>query len=282
MAGAPPSIFEILDVSCTIKIVDIGANPIDGEPPYAALLKSGRAELVGFEPNLQAHAALQEKKGPRETYLPLAIGDGARHTLHHCHAPGMTSLLQPNPDVLALFHGFPDWGRVVRTEEVDTVRLDDVPETQSLDLLKIDIQGAELMAFENATQRLADALVIQAEVEFLPMYRDQPLFGDVEQFLRRHGFMLHRFEPLVSRVVKPLVLGGDIFAGFSQVFWADAIFVRDLTRLDRLNDGQLLRMAVILHECYRAVDLSLFLLLEHDKRAGTQHGPRYLRAVTKG
>lgn len=280
MAGAPPSIFEILDVSCTIKIVDIGANPIDGEPPYAALLKSGRAELVGFEPNLQAHAALQEKKGPRETYLPVAIGDGGRHTLHHCHAPGMTSLLQPNPDVLALFHGFPDWGRVVRTEEVDTVRLDDVPETQSLDLLKIDIQGAELMAFENATRRLADTLVIQTEVEFLPMYRGQPLYAEIDLFLRRHGFMLHRFEPLVSRVVKPLVLGGDIRAGYSQLVWADAIFVRDLTRLDRLNDGQLLRMAVILHECYRANDLALHLLLAYDALAGTTYGPRYLQAVT--
>lgn len=279
MAG-PPSIFAILDLPVAIKVVDIGANPIDGEPPYAPLLKAGRAEVVGFEPNLQAHAVLQQKKGPRETYLPLAIGDGKRHTLHHCHAPGMTSLLEPNPDVLALFHGFPDWGRVVRTEEVDTVRLDDVPETRGLDLLKIDIQGAELMAFENAPRRLAGALVIQTEVEFLAMYRGQPLYGDVERFLRARGFMLHRFEPLVSRVVKPLVLGGDIFAGFTQLFWADAIFVRDLTRLGGLDDGQLLRAATILHECYKAVDLALHILLEHDRRAGTALGPRYLHAIT--
>ncbi|MCC6467643.1 MAG: FkbM family methyltransferase [Alphaproteobacteria bacterium] len=279
MAG-PPSIFAILDLPVAIKVVDIGANPIDGEPPYAPLLKAGRAEVVGFEPNLQAHAVLQQKKGPRETYLPLAIGDGKRHTLHHCHAPGMTSLLEPNPDVLALFHGFPDWGRVVRTEEVDTVRLDDVPETTGLDLLKIDIQGAELMAFENAPRRLAGALVIQTEVEFLAMYRGQPLYGDVERFLRARGFMLHRFEPLVSRVVKPLVLGGDIFAGFTQLFWADAIFVRDLTRLGGLDDGQLLRAATILHECYKAVDLALHILLEHDRRAGTALGPRYLHAIT--
>ncbi|MCC6467701.1 MAG: FkbM family methyltransferase [Alphaproteobacteria bacterium] len=278
--AAPPSIFAILDLPVAIKVVDIGANPIDGEPPYAPLLKAGRAEVVGFEPNLQAHAVLQQKKEPRETYLPLAIGDGKRHTLHHCHAPGMTSLLEPNPDVLALFHGFPDWGRVVRTEAVDTVRLDDVAETAGLDLLKIDIQGAELMVFENAPRRLAEALVIQTEVEFLEMYRGQPLYGDVERFLRAQGFMLHRFEPLVSRVVKPLVLGGDIFAGFTQLFWADAIFVRDLTRLGGLDDGQLLRAAAILHECYKAVDLALHILLEHDRRAGTALGPRYLQAIT--
>lgn len=54
------------------------------------------------------------------------------------------------------------------TREVETVRLDDVPETASVDLLKIDIQGGELMVFQNAERRLADALVIQTEVEFLP------------------------------------------------------------------------------------------------------------------
>lgn len=275
-----PSIFAILDLPVTIRIVDIGANPIDGQPPYAPLLNSGRAELVGFEPNLQAHAALQQKKGPREIYLPLAIGDGRRRTLHHCKAPGMTSLLEPNPDVLALFHGFSDWGRVERSEPVDTVRLDDVEETEGLDLLKIDIQGAELMVFENATKRLAGTLVIHTEVEFLEMYRGQPLFGDIERFLCGRGFMFHRFEPLVSRVVKPLLLGGNIRAGYQQIVWADAIFVRDLTRLDALDDGQLLRTAAILHECYRAVDLALHLLLAHDRRAGTALGPRYLQAIT--
>jgi len=278
--AAPPSIFAILDLPVTIRIVDIGANPIDGQPPYAPLLNSGRAELVGFEPNLQAHAVLQQKKGPRETYLPLAVGDGARHTLHHCKAPGMTSLLEPNPAVLALFHGFADWGRVERTEPVDTVRLDDVKETEGLDLLKIDIQGAELMAFENATKRLADTLVIHTEVEFLEMYRGQPLFGDIERFLRCHGFMFHRFEPLVSRVVKPLLLRGDIRAGYQQLLWADAIFVRDLARLAALQDAQLLRLAAILNDCYSASDLVLHLLLEHDRRAGTALGPRYLQAIT--
>jgi FkbM family methyltransferase len=158
--AAPPSIFAILDLPVTIKVVDIGANPIDGEPPYAPLLAAGRADLVGFEPNREALARLLRMKGPHETYLPLAVGDGKRHTLHHCQAQGMTSLLEPNPAVLDLFHGFADWGRVVRTEEVDTVRLDDVKESEGLDLLKIDIQGAELMVFQNATRRLADALVI--------------------------------------------------------------------------------------------------------------------------
>ncbi len=280
MPPAPFSIFALDDALPAVKVVDIGANPIDGDPPYAPLLRAGQAEVVGFEPNRDALAVLQQRKGPRETYLPHAIGDGKRHTLHLTQAPGMSSLLEPNPDLLNLFHGFPDWSRVVRTEEVDTVRLDDVPETAGVDLIKIDIQGAELMALSNAPQRLATALVVQTEVEFVPMYRDQPLYGDIERLLHGHGFLLHKFEPLTSRVVKPMLLGGNIRAGFSQVLWTDAIFVRDPTRLDALDGGQLLRTAILLHECWGSVDLALHFLLAHDKRTGRGLGQRYFAKIT--
>lgn len=280
-AGPPSSLFAILDIQATVKVVDVGANPIDGDPPYAGLLRAGHAEVVGFEPNRAALATLERRKGPRETYLPHAVGDGRSHTLRHCQAPGMTSLLEPNPAVLALFHGFAEWGRVVRTEPVDTVRLDDIPQTAGMDLLKLDVQGAELMVLEHAAERLAGAVVVQAEVEFLPMYRDQPLFAEIDQCLRRHGFALHRFDPLVSRVVKPLVLDNNKLAGFSQLLWADAIYVRDLTRLDRLSPAKLLGAAVILHDCYRAYDVALFLLLQHDRATGSAHAPRYLGALAQ-
>jgi len=272
-----PTLQSLLGFSCAIRIVDVGANPIDGEVPYAPLRAAGHS-VVGFEPNLDALAALIAKKGANETYLPHVIGDGRRHKLRYCASPGMTSLLEPNQTLLALFRGFPEWSRVVRTEEVETVRLDDLAETAGLDLLKIDIQGAELMVFENAVERLKGALVIHTEVEFLPMYVDQPLFSDIDQFLRRHGFVLHRFEPLVSRVVGPLSADSDPYDGFSQLVWADAIYVRDFQRLALLESDQMLRLASILHDCYGSYDLALHALTEHDRRNGTRHGENY-RAI---
>ncbi|HXZ67631.1 MAG TPA: FkbM family methyltransferase [Alphaproteobacteria bacterium] len=275
-----PGFKELTGTVPKIKIVDIGANPIDGEAPYSPLLRAGLAHVVGFEPNPEALAKLEAQKGPNDVYLPHAVGDGTSHTLNVCAAPGMTSLLPPNSTVLNLFHGFPHWGNVVATQEVDTVRLDDVPETAGLDLLKIDIQGGELMVFQNAEQRLNDALVIQSEVEFLPMYQGQPLFSDVDQFLRRRGFVLHRFFPEVSRVIQPLLVDNNIYAGLSQIVWADAIFVRDFTRLDLLNDRQLLNMAAILHECYRSFDLVLHVLIELDRRTQNQLAANYLARLT--
>jgi FkbM family methyltransferase len=263
-----------------VKIVDIGANPLtDGAAPYDRLLRAGDADVIGFEPNPAALAKLNQIKGPTETYLPYAIADGERRTLNFCQAPGMTSLLTPNQPVLELFHGFPEWGKVIGTEEVDTKRLDDIAETVGIDMVKIDIQGGELMALSHGGERLKTTLVIQTEVEFMPMYVDQPLFSDVDLFLRKQGFMLHRFYPAVSRVMRPLLVDNNIYAGLSQLFWADAIFVRDITRLDLISDDQLLKMGAILHDCYGSIDLVLKLLSEHDTRTGGSLGQDYLSAL---
>jgi FkbM family methyltransferase len=262
-----------------VKVIDIGANPIDADPPYAAMLRAGDAEVVGFEPNPAALAELERRRGPHERYFPLAIGDGNRHTLHICQAPGMTSLLEPDPAVLALFHGFPEWGRVLSTEPIDTACLDDLPETAGADLLKLDIQGAELMVLRHAEARLRDAVVIQAEVEFLPLYRGQPLFSDIDLFLRERGFVLHRFFPAVSRAVQPMMLNNDPYAGLGQLVWADAVFIRDFARLDALKDRQLLAMAAILHDVYAAYDIAFRLVAEHDRRQGTALAAGYLAGL---
>jgi FkbM family methyltransferase len=262
-----------------VRVVDIGANSIDGTPPYWDLLRAGMADVVGFEPNPDALAKLNEKKGPNELYLPYAVGDGRRHTLRICASPGMTSLLMPNPKVLNRFHGFPNWARVVATQEVDTVRLDEVEQTAGMDLMKIDIQGSELLAFSHGEARLRDALVIQTEVEFLQMYIDQPLFSDIELFLRQRGFVFHRFLNPVSRVISPLLVNNDIYAGMSQILWADAIFVRDFTQLELLSDSQLMRFAAIMHDCYQSLDLVVQILSEYDSRCDTMLGAAYLSGL---
>ena len=277
---ALPSLAEIIPEIPPVHIVDIGATPLDGEPPpYARLLKDGFAWVVGFEPDPDGLAELNRKKGPHETYLPYAIGDGQTHQFKVCRAPGMSSFLEPNHDLLSYFHGFPNWGTVVRRMPVATVRLDDVSEIENIDFLKIDIQGAELMVFEHAQKRLANCLVIQTEVEFLPMYEGQPLFSEVELFLRRHGFLIHKFDPLKSRAIQPMIVNNDIYAGFSQIFWADAVFVRDFTRLQVLSPEQLLKLALVMHDVYGSHDIVLRALMEYDRRSNdSKHAERFMES----
>lgn len=273
----PRTLAQILGIKLVVEVVDVGANPIDGAPPYRPLLGRKTARVVGFEPNRDALARLKSKKGPNETYLPHAVADGKRHTLHLCQGQGMTSLLRPNQALFQYFRGFPDWGRVVREEEIDTVTLDDVKEIKRLDYLKIDIQGGELMVFQNAPKRLAECLVIQTEVEFLPLYENQPLFSEVEMFLRSQGFIIHCFWPKPrTRALKPLVVEGNIHRGLNQVMDADAVFIRDFTKFDQLDSGQLLRMATVMHDIYQSLDVVLRLLIEHDRRLGSRFAAIYM------
>ena len=81
------------------------------------------------------------------------------------------------------------------------MRLDDVEEVKKNDYLKIYIQGGELEVFRNGVNKLRNSLIIHTEVEFLPMYKGQPLFSEVEMFLRNMAFEFHRFSPLVSKTV---------------------------------------------------------------------------------
>ena len=109
-------------------IVDVGANPIDGDPPYKTMLAAGLCKVVGFEPQPAALARLNQAKGPHETYLPHVLADGTERTLHICELEGMTSLLVPDPSQLALFNLFPIWGNVKERIPVATKKLDDIAE----------------------------------------------------------------------------------------------------------------------------------------------------------
>ncbi len=248
------------------RVIDIGANPIDGEPPYRPLLTAGLCELVGFEPQPEALARLQAQQGPHERYLPHVVGDGQPHTLRVCRAPGMTSLFKPDARVLRHFHGFEGWGVVEREVPVSTVRLDDVPGLTGLDYLKIDVQGSELSIFQHGRRLLAGAVVVQAEVSFIPLYEGQPHFADVDAELRAQGFVFHTFQVLNRRVLAPMLINDDPYAGLNQVLEADAVYVRDFTRFEVLDDEQLTHLALVAHEVYRSYDLANLALNELDRR----------------
>src|SRR5580658_1348629 len=124
---------EILAPARPTAIVDVGANPVDGDPPYKAMLAAGLCEVTGFDPQAGVLARLEQKKGPRERYLPYALADGTERTLHVCDLEGMTSLLVPDPSHLALFNLFPTWGTVTGRVPIATRKLDDIVEITQLD-----------------------------------------------------------------------------------------------------------------------------------------------------
>jgi FkbM family methyltransferase len=256
---------DLVRCSRPTSILDIGANPIDGERPYKEMLDYGLCMVTGFEPQQRALATLERSKGPLERYLPHVVGDGREHRLKITQAEGMTSLLTPDQNQLRLFTPFLDWGSVVEEHDVQTHRLDDL-DIDDFDLLKIDVQGAELMVLQNGRERLRNAVAVQTEVSFVPLYLGQPTFGEVDGELRSQGFVPHSVPEVKQWAIAPTVFDNNLYQPGNQVLEADMVYVRDLAHPERMTSDQLSHLAMIAFHIYGSVDLAVFCIIELQQR----------------
>ncbi len=250
-------LFELLKPDRVTAVVDIGANPIDGDPPYAQFLRKRLCRVVGFEPQADALAKLTSRKSDLETYLPYVIGNGEKARLKICRVRGMTSVLTPDQHMLNQFPNFSKWGQIEKEILVETRRLDDISEIESLDFLKIDIQGGELSVFQHGQSRLKEAVAIQTEVSFLPLYKDQPIFGEIDLELRKQGFVPHAFAAIKKWMIAPLKDTNNPYASINQLLEADVVYVRDFTRPNDMGTEQLKHLALVAHHCYGSFDLTM-------------------------
>jgi methyltransferase FkbM-like protein len=197
--------------------------------------------------------------------------------------PMTGSLYRPNKPLLEKFSFLAELTTLVAEHPgIKTRRLDDLATLEGLediDLIKIDIQGGELDVFRGAAKALASAVVIITEVEFVPIYENQPLFGDIDRHLREHGFQFHTFLGMGRRFFRPFSAPGQPGAAFRQLLWSDAVFVKDFMNLDRLSDDKLLKMAVILSGTLDSHDLAGIALAEYDRRHATQFAERYVNLI---
>lgn len=250
-----------------IQVMDIGAACINETPIYRKLLDADLAHLNAFEGDARQIEKIRATFGDKATVYPEFLGDGAEHTLHLAGpATGMTSLLEPDPAMLKFFNGFEGLGAIRGTETVQTRRLDDVDDLPAIDLIKMDIQGSELSVLQNGERVLQACLALQLEVSFMPLYRNQPVFGEVDLWLRAHGFAPHCFVDVKKWSIAPTKRDGDYRKPFNQLLEADIVYVRNPLDLTPLGDGQLRKLALIAHYCFISYDLCVHSIRELVRR----------------
>lgn len=267
-----------------VEVLDIGARQ-EGGDRYAPLVEQNLARVTGFEPELSEFERLKTRPGPF-TYFPYVLGAGGPATMHVARYPGCSSLLEPDPAVIDLFETIGastvDWNFfVLDRTTVQTVRLDDVRGLAPPDFIKIDVQGAELSVLAHGARALSSATVVQTEVEFLPLYKNQPLFGDMQCFLRDHGFVLHKLIDISGRKFRPIQDAANPYQAISQVLWADAVFVRNFVELGKWTDGGLLKAALVLNDIYRSYDLVFHVLREYDARTKENLSGKYAASLNR-
>lgn len=174
-------------------ILDAGAGY--GRVSRRFLTLFPEARVFAFEPNPDYRQTLEALARGNPRFAPffaaLSVGPGEAD-LRIMHAPGNTSLFMPAPCLEQVDPEGTQLDRVVRTR---TVSLDGWAAEQGLppiQILKFDIQGAELQALEGATGILRKTVVlVYTEVLFNPLYQGGALFAPIDGFLREHGFVLH-------------------------------------------------------------------------------------------
>ena len=184
---------HLSDVCGKIQILDIGAMVVEEKKaPYDSI--SGMSTIFGFEPDKEECEKLNYESENNEVYFPYFIGDGTVGTFRKCNQNMTSSFYEPDTELLKKFQYLEELTKVkVRTEE-KTKRLDFFEEIVDADYLKVDAQGSEVDIFNGAEKLLTDSiLVVHTEVCFIPLYKRQPLFAEIDQSLREKGFLFHKF-----------------------------------------------------------------------------------------
>jgi FkbM family methyltransferase len=216
-----PAFAEQLNKS-PLVLVDIGARGGPSENWQAAL---PNLQVIGFEPDAEEHARLQESAPSNERYLNAALWrEPSNQMLNLTRGPGSSSILEPNLDFL---RRFPDNARyeVVDTETLETDTLDRQLSQNGIvgvDFLKIDTQGTELSVIDGATSTLDSVLGIELEVEFAEVYKGQPLFSDVDSTIRSLGFSLFDLRPHYWKRTE----GAQYGRSKGQIIFTDALYLR--------------------------------------------------------
>jgi FkbM family methyltransferase len=209
-----PDQLELAQATAVNHIVDVGANIGKTADYYAA--RFPRARLTCVEPIPELATRLRNRF-PQAVVLQAAMSDKeGMAEFHVSNVQDTSSLL--SPAVSELPSSYVEIMSVARTEVVETITLDSLPERAGIDrigILKLDLQGGELNALKGGERLLGGQRVdvICTEAFLLPFYEEQPLLGDIVALLATHGYSLHG-------IYNPVMSGRT-----GKIQWIDAIFV---------------------------------------------------------
>jgi len=241
-------------------IVDIGASG-GVDPRWSEFTSSYKGIL--FEPDPREYDILRKNSNSNSNLIVLnaALSDSNKTVnFHLCKKQMVSSVYEPNFDFL---NKFPDAERfeVEKIIEIDTDTLDNQLskiDIAKIDFIKLDTQGYELPILKGAQDTLLNTIGLTIEIEFAPMYKDQPLFDEVDRFVRENGFDLidlqrHYWERK-----------GSVNTGNrkGQLVYADALYFKSPERVLMIQNvsQEVIIRAICIYLAYGYLDLAQVLL----------------------
>jgi FkbM family methyltransferase len=200
-------------------IFDVGAYTGKVTRTYRKIFP--RARLYCFEPFPGSFRELEKLSVAAQVKLyPLAVSDQAGKTTLHVNTDASCNSIFPRPQAGPAYYS--SEARNVERIEVDTITIDGFcthEHIRRIDILKLDVEGAEIRALKGAHNILSEHAVtlIYTEVMFIPHYEGGCLFHEVAGWLKRYEYTLFNLYNLKR-------------ARNGQLRWGNAIFLSPQAR----------------------------------------------------
>ena len=195
--------------SPNFKLVDVGAY---GQEHHRWNNFPTGLKQLRFDPNFKTEQKLNKD------VRSVALSEfGKNFALNITSKPEVSSCFDPNKDFLQRFAD-PDRFKVESIEEVPSMTLKETL-GEGYWFAKLDVQGMELPILRGAGSRINEMIGLEVELEFLPIYKGQPLADQLLEYLRDRGL---EFIDFLSFYSWPR-LG---YSGPGQLVFVDALFLR--------------------------------------------------------
>jgi FkbM family methyltransferase len=184
-------------------LVDVGANIGQTAKTYRALFP--QAEIWSFEPFPATFESLRRALTDSRFHpQPIALSDEIGTTQLNLGAVTITnSMLRRETDTGSSIE--------IKTDTLD--HFCSVHGISNIDILKVDVEGAEDRVFRGAQELFARGAVraVFVEVYFKPVYYGMPLFWDLNSILSKQGFNLYGLYSLMPTHSGALSFGNALY-----------------------------------------------------------------------
>jgi FkbM family methyltransferase len=246
------SLINLLPDKSLIKFIDIGAadglsnkwKDISQNLHYFAFEPDERSDL---DNNINHFGKIDIfRKAVWKTNEPVQFNLTRKEQNSSCYKPNISFL-----------KNFPDIERftIENTLDLIPVKISDLNIGQ-IDFIKLDIQGGELNVLQGIGNKLTNTIGLEIEVEFLELYKNQPTYGDLNNFLLNFNFEFFDFTTLTKWE------RDNLNSEFGQCIFADALFLKkpeDIINNTTTNNNLLITKYIIICLVYNKLDLIIVL-----------------------
>ena len=169
-------------------IIDVGANEGQFIQKITRILP--HIQIYAFEPLKESFTRLKEivKNSKKIIVYNFALGDEEKETVINLNEYSPSSSLLELTDLHK--DAFPIT-KNVEQEKIFVKVLDEIANDLELKkkvMMKLDVQGFELNVLRGSENTLKNVDIILIETSFYELYKNQPLFKDIFDFLSDRGF----------------------------------------------------------------------------------------------